>query len=252
MKLTLVILICITLPACKSNKNSIKGETVPLNISNVLIKDTVVVAQSLPALISGNEFMEKEYYVTFGKDTSTFSCIVTEERIGGKIGLRWTFSMDKKISKLLSDSSLMLDTSSVTQPLIKKKPSYLIPSFENVINEFTLILKRISKEYNLHKVKFLKFDLSSFYYTTFNITQLYIAKFGNDGFVNSSKMKDFLKEGSFINVLERIFSSYSITIKKIDVDGLAFIDIADVHDSEHNKGLKRILAGTVVLSLERK
>ena len=237
MKALYILPLFLMLFSCNSKSNTI--QTIKDNILQYKA-DTTVAGNVLPQDILGKEYFQKEYFVIMKNDTSSFSVVITENKISGKMSMRYWYTPYEKIAFSYSSN----DTAAVSQYEPVKRFNHK-STYEDQIRELKLILKYASKDFNMSKVSNISFALRTFDEICQNTTKQYIGKYG-ETFTNGSngKIVALMENTSLIKNLNNILVPYSLTINKTSMDGLMYY----VPDNSKT-GTKPIIDGMIILSL---
>lgn len=238
-------------------KCNFKTNTIPVNFSQIenrtTVKekfDTIVVSKIIPAEISGLNYIEKEYFIVIKKDTSSFSCIISKNKIKGNISMRYYYNPNGKTPNSFSFE----DSAAIIESRSEKRKQYYIPKYKEQIKELKIILEHIVKDFDLSKLNSFRMSMQSFRSFTQSITKQYISlygeKFGNE---SNKKVVDLIKKSELVVDLNRILLPYSVKINKIFLDGLAYYSpegtILNENETLTGVASKKIIDGLVIFSI---
>ena len=190
IELTFWILILL-LFACNDNKQK----------SNLLINsdkntiDTIVGTKTITDEIAGSTYRKRAigYFVIFGKDTSSYTCIFTESKEVGDVGI---------------DLNIKYIKTSMT--------------YRQRFEELKIILSKASKDFNfdsLTSIRFGRLILSGD--LAVEITKQYQEKFGtSDKLEHYPTVEQFLKESKLGTDLNDLLKPYSIYVEKVTIEKL--------------------------------
>jgi len=239
------------------NKCNFKTNTIPVNFSRTengtTIKekfDTIVVSKIIPAEISVSDYIEKEYFIVINKDTSSFSCIISKNKIKGNLSMRCYYSRYRKTP----DSFSLEDSAAVSESESEKSKLYYIPKYKEQINELKLILEHIAKEFDLTKLHSFRFSMHSFNSFSESITKQYISLYGeNFGNNSNKKVVHLIKKSELVVDLNKILLPHSVIINKIFLDGLVYYEPENTISYKNGTlpaiGSKRIIDGVVIFNI---
>ena len=202
--------------------------------------DTTVAVQVLPEEISGPDYFQKEYFVIMKNDTSSFSWVITENKISGKMSMRYRYTPYDKIATSYS----LKDTAAVAGYEPVKKFNHK-STYEDQIRELKLILKYASKDYDLSKLSYMSIDMSSINGLSQNILEKYVNQFGTINYLSTQKVTTLIKNSSFKTDLGNLLSPYSVIIKETFVDD----GLIDYIPRDSKTGSKAVLHCRVIFDL---
>ena len=189
-------------------------------------KDTIVESKTIPHEISTSEFREKEYFLVAGKDTSSLSCIFSENKNSGNISVTLEYNDFHKIS--LTPISFLSDTSAIGEKRIEHKAPYHKMTYQQQMETLRLILKESSKEFDLSKMRNISLMLLSSGDLAIEITEQYTKRFGTK--VSTSKYRELEKilVGSRLKSdLDKLFKPYSVFTDRIAIEKVYFTNKKD-------------------------
>jgi hypothetical protein len=202
--------------------------------------DTIVGVQVVLAEVAGTDYIQKEYFIIIKSDTSSFSCIITENKFNGKISIHYKYSPYEKMPALISSD----DTVAVAEYVSFKKNNPKL-NYKDQVKELKLILNYASKDYDLRKLSSMKLAMLSVDDLSQSITKQYISQYGETFPPNSNQKVATLIENSHLRKdLNNILSPYLVIVNKTSVDGLMYYVPQD-----SQAGAKRILDGMVIFNL---
>jgi hypothetical protein len=202
--------------------------------------DTIVAVQVVPEEILGSQYLQKEYFVMYKNDTSSFSCVITESKISGKISMLYKYTPYEKIATSYSSN----DTAEVAEyePVVKFNHK---STYNNQITELKLILKCASKDFDLSKLSDVSLMMSSINGLSQHILEKYVIRFGKINYPSDHNVGTLIENSFFKTDLNNLLSSYSVIIKRSFVgDGLI-----DYRPRDSKAGSKAVLDGMVIFSL---
>lgn len=223
--------------SCNSKSNI--SQTVKKEVTESQL-DTIVRVQVIPNEISGTNYIEKEYYIVLKKDTMNFSCIITKNKISGKMSIKYRYDVFENVPYSYS----LQDTEAVDEQVKVKKIKH-IHTYKEQIRFLELILNNASKDFNKSKVSSMSFTLRTFNEICQTVTKQYISKYG-ENFTNRSngKIVAIIGNTSLIQDLNKILVPYSLSISKTSMDGLMY------YTQDNSKaGTKPIIDGMIILNL---
>lgn len=231
------IQIIVFLLSCGSN-----GDTGQPKMSASLKRgaDTSIGVSIVPIEISGPQYLKKEYYVVVNTDTSSFSCIISKNKVSGKLTMQCKDSPNGK-----APSSVSLSDTAILSTDESSSKSYPEVFDGKQIPELQLIFDHVSKEYDLSKLKSLRFAISLFHDFARNVTSKYVSQFnGKVHYGSSEKVVDIIEESQLKADINHMLSQYSLTIGKSNVDALL------VSMPNHSKQKQTpVLDGIVIFNL---
>jgi hypothetical protein len=217
MKIKLISLIALLFFACNSKIKSFDFLSVEQEQKGII--DTIVVGKTILSGISSPSYRKKEYFVTIEKDTSIFSCIFLENNINEKIRINFDYDAYKKYSASYSDSI----------PVIEKKrntPCRKI-TYKQQINELSMILKKSLEDFDLNKVQYICFELSSTGDLAINITNQYMKSKEK----NHKYIEQILLNSQFYSDINSVFKPYSIAVEQIFIEKFFFISKENFYET---------------------
>jgi hypothetical protein len=210
------------------------------NDTQKIRSDTIVKVLVIPDEIAGTGYIEKEYFVVIKSDTSTCSSIITKNKSTGKVSMKYKHDPYGKIPYSFS----LDDTVAVAEGVpIKKMIKKL--SYKDQIRELQLILNYASKDFKFNRLSNVSFMMSSIDGLPESITKQYLNKYGEKfADAGNEKAANLIKGANLTEDLNKILARYSLSIKNIYIDGLAYYARQDLP-----KGTKPLLDGSVIISL---
>jgi len=201
--------------------------------------DTTVVIQLVPTEISGKGRIEKEYFLVVANDTSSFSCVLSENKINGAFSMHYRTTPYGKMPVSFSSE----DTLAVMVDKQKKK-SYRKIAYKEQLGELGFLLHYVSKDYNLNKLSNFRFAMGSIDGLSQYTLDKYIDQYGAINYKSNHKVADLIKNSYFTADLNNIISPYSITIHEISIDNLMLYKLQDSTGET-----KQVLDGMIIFSL---
>lgn len=213
--------------------------------------DTIVVSKVLPADISGTSNVEQKYFVVINKDTSRFSCILSQNKLNGNISIYCSYMYGKP-----TNTFSLEDTAATVHVNSEKNNQYYFPKYKEQINELKIILENISKKVDLSKLASFRFSMITFKSFSQSITDQYIKLYGKNFASNSnSKVVNLIKKSNLIVDLNKILKSHSVIINKVFLDGLAFYQPENFDSDENLKSSiiasKKIIDGLIIFNVAK-
>lgn len=227
---TFAILLIILLAGCNfKNENTPQSQkTVPKEKS-----DTIVGIEVVPAVITGTDYIEKEYFVAIKNDTSGFSGIITQNKATGKVSINCRLDPYRRPSHSFSSD----DTAAVDYDVPLKKPAKKL-KYEDQLRQIELILSYASKDFDLSKSHSLRIGMSVIDEFSQNITQQYLSKYGERFPYGSNKNAvELVKSSRLTADLKKALAPYSLIIDKISIDGLGYTRAQDTADNARLEGM---------------
>jgi hypothetical protein len=189
-------------------------------------KDTIVESKTVPHEISTSEFKEKEYFLVTGKDTSSLSCIFSENKNNGNISVTLDCNDFSKYS--LTPISFLSDTSAIGEKHIEHKTPYYKMTYQQQMEALHLILKESSKEFDLSKTRSISLMLLCSGDLAIEVTDQYTKRFGTK--VSTSKYRELenILAGSQLKPdLDELFIPYSVFTDRIAIEKVYFTNKKD-------------------------
>ncbi len=159
--------------------------------------DTVVGSKTITNEIAGAAYRKRAigYFVIINKDTSDYTCIFTESKNDGAIGI---------------DLNIPYSKASMT--------------YAQRLKELKIILPKAASEFSFDSLRAINFgrlvlngDLA------IEVTNQYHQKFGISDKLQSYKLvEQFLKESKLGSDLDSLFNPYSIKVNKVSIEKLFF------------------------------
>jgi len=200
IKLTLGLL-AIFLTASNNNRQYSIAQT---TTENKVIIDTIVGSKTITDEIAGSAYRKRAigYFVIINKDTSDYTCILTESKDGGNVGI------DLHI------------------PYLKASMSY-----SQRLAELKILLPSAAKDFNFDSLRGISFgrlvlsgDLA------IDVTKQYFQKFGtSDKLESYTTVGQFLKESKLGTDLNILFKPYSISVDKVSIEKLFLTSRQDLY-----------------------
>lgn len=202
--------------------------------------DTIITSKIIPSEISGPNSVMREFYVSYGNNTSAFSCLIAENVINKKISISYNY---KTTFVNLKDSA----TIAVSDSMRKR---WLIPTYNQQMGEIKIILAEASKEFDLSKLNTLRLGMLSIEGLSNKLMEEYIKKFREKFKSNSNlKVADLIKNSQFTSDLNTILSPYSLLINKVYVDGLTYYKPIKAFKNVPDTTQKFVLDGIIIFRI---
>jgi hypothetical protein len=188
-------LLPVFLAACNGSEqnNSTQGTT-----ENIVTVDTIVGSKIITDEIPGSAYRKRAmgYFVIRGKDTSDFTCIFTESKDGGSVG------MDLNTRHL--------------------KPEVI--TYRQRLEELKIILPKAATEFNFDSLTTINFGvLIEHGDLAVELTNQYRQKFGTGNKLeNYTTVGQFLKESRLGADVDNLFKPYSISVDRVWIEKLYF------------------------------
>lgn len=189
------------LTGCNNNRQNHFAQT---TTENKVTIDTIVGSKTITDEIAGSAFRKRAtgYFVIIGKDTSDYTCIFTESKDGGKVGI---------------DLNIRYFKAEMT--------------YKQRLEELRIILPKAATDFNFDSLKSIGFgrlilsgDLAV------DITKQYYQKFGtSDKLENYTTVGQFLKESKLGTDLNNLFKKYSISVDKVLIEKLFLTSRQDLY-----------------------
>lgn len=164
-------------------------------LENKLMADTIVGSKNVINEISGSSFRKKAigYFVIINNDTSGYTCIFTESKEGGKVGI---------------DLNIKYFTAKM--------------SYQKRLDELKIILPAAAKDFNfdsLTSISFGRLILSGD--LAIDVTKQYRQKFGTSNTLEDYEtVEQFLIKSKLGTDLDRLFEEYSISVDDVSIEKL--------------------------------
>jgi hypothetical protein len=220
------------------------------NVGSLNIIDTMVSVKLIPRYLSGILFTEKEYIVYVGQDTSSLSCILSVKDEDSTL-----------IVELLSDSydkkfQITEDTNAIISNDPNKKVRYHKLSNDNVIHELKFILKKISDDYDVSKLKYIRFSILLSGNLSIDITNHYLKKSDSRKYFDYEYVEEYIFNSPLIHDLNQIIGVYSICVDEVHIEKPYFISknslyVSNILGCKSKKIPKKVLDFMVLLDLNR-
>jgi len=187
-------LFALCLASCNDYGQQTSAQT---TTENKLTADTIVGSKTMIDEIAGSAYLKRAigYFVIVGKDTSEYTCIFTESKDGGKVGI------DMNISYF--------------------KPAM---TYQQRLAELRTILPKAAKDFILDSrtsISFGRLILSGD--LAVEVTKQYRQRYGSTNRLESyTAVAHFLKESMLGTDLNMLFKPYSMTVDKISIEKLFF------------------------------
>jgi hypothetical protein len=187
-------LIPVFLAACNGNqqKNFTQGTA-----ENKVTVDTTVGSKIIIDEIPGSAYRKRAigYFVIIRKDSSDYTCIFTESKIGDKVGID-----------------------------LNNRYPYIDMTYGQRLEELKIILPKAAKDFNFDSLTTVGLgQLISSGDLAIEITKKYRNKFGTGGKLESyATVGQFLKESRLGADLDKLFKPYSISVDKVSIEKLHF------------------------------
>ncbi|SHE65265.1 hypothetical protein [Pedobacter caeni] len=216
--------------------------------------DTLVGVHDIPKELTSPNYAEREYFLINQNDTSSFSCFLYEDVISKHLSLQFEYSPYSKTPTSYSPA----DTNVVSEQKNIQK-AYKETSYEEQLQELRFILKFISKDYDISRIKKIKMSIRSFKELSLGITRKYIDQFGKKfNYKSNERIKKLIEESEFTADITKILAPYSIIIDEVSV--LEFVYYSPQNDMVEGsverrlpaKKQKRIIDGMLLLNLRAK
>ena len=201
MYIKIFFLLALLLISCNNKPQS--SATGPTAINKAKV-DTIVGSRIIMEEIAGSEYRKRAigYFVITGKDTSDYTCIFTQSKDRGEVGI-----------------VLNIPYMKTAMPYSKR------------LEELKIILGKAENDFNFDSLRFIGFgrlilsgDLAV------DITKQYQQKFGTKNKLESySTVQKFLMESKLVTDLKVLFRPYSITVDKIYCEKLFFTTREDLY-----------------------
>jgi hypothetical protein len=187
-------LLLLLLTAC-SNGGQVNSTTTPETTN--LTNDTVIGSKTITNEIAGSAYRRRAigYFVIIGKDTSDYTCIFTESKDGGKVGI---------------DLNIPYSKAAMT--------------YRQRLEELKIVLPKAATDFDFDSLTGISFgrlvlsgDLAV------DVTKQYRQKFGT-----SNKLRDYETVGQFLAKsklgadIDSLFKPYSISVDKVYIEKLFF------------------------------
>jgi hypothetical protein len=204
---TLVLLIYLFLIACVQKPSDHIKEDTP----HIRKRDTSVVIVSIPTEVSEYDYVEKDYFFVIGGDTSIYSCRVLLNKKRNRLSIKYDFRVTTFSE---NDSTIIGEIKTRKKPMV---------NYRDQISDLRLLLKTISKNYNLDSLYIFEFGLSFVDGLSQNITENYLGKYGENFEEGSNKrVADMIRESIFFSDITKIVSSYNLSIDDVFIDALIY------------------------------
>jgi hypothetical protein len=227
-KLTMVILALLFI-AYNQNGKSVSSQSVN---DKKMTSDTIVGSKFMTNEVAGSYYLKKAigYFIIVGNDTSDFTCIFSESKDGGKVGMDLNISYSK-----------------------------ITMTYGQRMNELKKILSAAVKDFNFDSLTTIDFgrlvlsgDLA------IDLTNQYRQKFGT-----STKIKDygvvkkFLKNSKLATDIDNLLKPYSISVDNVSIEKVFFTTKEDLYqvskiETDPTKVPDRILDCMTWVRLKRK
>lgn len=184
---------------------------------NHSVLDTIIVSKLIPEDISGSLYKEKEYFIVTGKDTSSFSCVFSENKKTELINIKFEYDLYNKKSM-----TSLFDTIAVTDVKFILQKRYSSLSYKQQINEFKMILQKAVEDFDFNNLHYLFFGvLSSSGDLAISLTNQYVMQFGKD--VTDQRVKQFLKVSQLVFDINSCLKPFSILVEDISIEKSYFV-----------------------------
>ncbi|TKC65017.1 hypothetical protein FBD94_00190 [Pedobacter hiemivivus] len=227
---TFAILLIILLAGC-----DFKNENTPLNQKTVPKEksDTIVGIEVVPAVISGMDYIEKEYFVVIKNDTSSFSGTVIENKATGKVSIGYRRDPYERTPRSFSSD----DTAAVAYDEPLKKPAKKL-NCKDQMRQIELILSYASMDFNLSKSHSLRFAMSAIDGFSQNIAKQYLSKYGEKfPYGGNKNAAELVKSSRLTAALNKALAPYSLIIDKVSIDGLGYTRAQHAQDNARLDGM---------------
>jgi hypothetical protein len=186
-------LLAVFLTACNGSqqKNFTERTT-----ENKIAVDTIVGSKIITDEIAGSAYRKRAigYYVIIDKDTSDYTCIFTESKDGNHVGI----DLNTRYSKTEM-------------------------TYGQRLEELKIILPKAATDFNfdsLTSINFGRLILSGD--LAVDVTNQYRQKFGAGDKLESTTVKQFLKESRLGADVDNLFKPYSMSVDKVSIEKLYF------------------------------
>lgn len=200
IKLTLGLL-AVLLTACNNNRQNSFAQT---TTEKKVTIDTIVGSKTITDEIAGSAYRKRAigYFVIIDKDTSDYTCIFTESKDGGKVGI---------------DLHIPYSKAAMT--------------YGQRLEELKIILPKAATDFNFDSLTGIYFgrlvlsgDLAV------DVTKQYRQIFGTSNKLQSyTTVGQFLKESKLGVDLDNLFQQYSITVDKVSIEKLFLTSRQDLY-----------------------
>lgn len=184
----------------------------------VQVTDTIVGSRAITDELAGGNYRKRAmgYFVIVGKDTSDYTCIFTESKEGGKVGMDLNISYWK-----------------------------LTHTYRERFDELKHILRKVGEDFNLD-------SLSGVYYgrlmqsgdLAIDVTRQYEEQFGSIRKIKNFPVKDysrvsqFLKTSKLATDLETLLKEQSLVVEKVHIEKVIIFPGEDLYSTR--KGVFRL------------
>lgn len=167
------------------------------------------------ASVQGIENSEKEYFLIINSDTSRFSLFVGRNAFGNIVA-SYAYVPHRSYSRNLdADSTATFDEFVENKRLSNQGFSQM--------TELRQLMKRASSDYDMTKLKNIRFGLKYISGLSDTVTVYYKKKYGQKITSESNKLvAEILFNSKFVDDLNNDLRPYSVSVKVISIDGLAY------------------------------
>jgi hypothetical protein len=184
------------LTVCSQNGNGVSAQS---GNQKQVTADTIVGSKSMTGEVAGSSYLERAigYYLIIDKDTSDFTCIFTESKDGGKVGIDLNISYSK-----------------------------ITMTYGQRMEELKKILPVAFKDFNfdsLNTIGYGRLVLSGD--LAIDITNQYRQKFGTSTKITNydyGAVSKFLLTSKLATDLDILFKPYSISVDNLSIEKVFF------------------------------
>lgn len=198
-----MLLLALLFLACNQNGKCVSSQTTNQKQTTV---DTIVGSKLMTNEVAGSSYLKKAigYYLIVGNDTSDFTCIFSESKDGGKVGMDLNISYSK-----------------------------ITMTYGQRMNELKKILSVAVKDFNFDSLTTIDFgrlvlsgDLA------IDITNQYKQKFGTSTKITNydyEMVKKFLKSSKLATDIDSLLKPYSISVVNVSIEKVFFTTKEDLY-----------------------
>lgn len=180
--------------------------------------DTIVGSRVITNELPGGNYRKRAigYFVIAGKDTSDYTCIFTESKEGGKVGMELNISYWK-----------------------------LTHTYRERLDELKRILPKAGEDFNLDSLSGVNYGrLMQSGDLAIDVTRQYEEQFGSTRGIKNFPVKnyhavaEFLKTSKLATDLEALLKEHSLVVEKVHIEKVIFFPGEDLYSTR--KGVFRL------------
>jgi hypothetical protein len=243
MKPLFIALLVIMFSCCLNCPKVVNHEALENNNRN----DTTVVVKLISPKFGGTNYTEKELFVCVGCDTSNLSCILSVRKDDSMLIVDLRRSVYDKKYQTTEDT----DTSSIINHDSKGKVRYDKLIHEEFSKEMKMIFEKVSQDYDLSKLKCIRFSVLIDEPLAIDVTNQYQNDKKTIKHFDYEIVDNYIFNSRLLHEINQIIGVYSMTVEGVDIEMPSFVSKKCLFDRNSEFTPNEVLDFMVLLYLKR-